>query len=82
MTPNSWAYLFGFARFTRHVLGKEPNVALFKSMFTVSSTNRGNFDQTYAHSSVDKQVKGKFIGPLSRVHDWKANFVIMQRQDA
>lgn len=57
LTPNSWAYLLSFVKFASHVLGKETNMALFRSMFTASPTNRGNFDKTYALLGADREVK-------------------------
>lgn len=75
LTPNSQAYLLGFTHFAKCILGEKPSVAFFKFMFIVST--KVDFDQTYALSSVDREVKVKFKGSLSKVCDWKGNFLIV-----
>lgn len=52
-------------------------MAHFKYIFIVST--KGGFDQSYALSGADSEVKDKFKGLLSKVWDWKANFVIVWR---
>lgn len=42
-------------------------------MFIIAT--KGDFDLTYAN----KEVKSKFKGLLSKMHDQKANFIILQR---
>lgn len=66
-----------FTHFSRRILGKEPNVPLFRFIFTIST--KGNSDLTYTLSSADKEVKAKFKDLFSKMHDWKAHFVIIRR---
>lgn len=51
LTPNSWAYLLVFAKYARLILGKEPSVGLFRSIFTVPI--KRDSDLTYASSDVN-----------------------------
>lgn len=67
-------------RMMTKVLGESPSISLFRSMFTLAPTNRGNFDYTYAFSGVDKGAKRRFKGLLSKVCNWKANFVVVWKQ--
>lgn len=40
---------------------------------------KGDCNLTYAFSRVDMEVKTKFRGSFSKVHDWKANFVVVKK---
>lgn len=77
LIPNSWAYLLGFSNFARYILCKKPSMAFFWSIFIVST--KGDFDWAYAFSGVDREIKAKFKGSFSKVYNWKANFIIVQR---
>lgn len=61
------------------MLGEVPNVSLFCSMFTLALVNKGNSGRTYALFGVDKEANGKFKSLLSKVCDWKVNFVMVQK---
>lgn len=52
-------------------------MALFQLMFTVATKADSNL--TYAFSSVDTKVNGKFKGSFFKVWDQKVNFVIVKK---
>lgn len=68
---NSWVYLVGFTTYFR------PTISIFKSMFTVST--KVSFDHTYTIFGADMDMKKKFRGSLSKVRDWKPNFIVVKK---
>lgn len=77
LIPNSWAYLLGFAGFARRVLSEKPSIPLFHSMFTLTPANRGKSDHTYALFGLKRGAKKKCRGSLSKVCEWKVNFIVV-----
>lgn len=55
----------------------KPSVAFFRSILIMAI--KGDSDLTYAFFGVDIEVKAKFKSLLSKVRDWKVNFVIMKK---
>lgn len=45
-------------------------------MFIIATN--GDFDPTYAFSNTNTEVKGKFKCFLSKVQDWKVNFIMVK----
>lgn len=67
LTLNLWAYLLGFTKYVRLVLKAEPTIPLSRYMFTMYT--KESFDGTYVISGMDRDVKRKFKGSLSKVQD-------------
>lgn len=61
-----WGLAFS-KRTKMHMLSEDPSVNLFKSIFIVSPTNRGNSDGSFTLSNVDGEMKDKFTNLLSKV---------------
>lgn len=40
---------------------------------------KGDLDLTYAFSRAIIKVKNRFKGSISKVHDWKENFVVVKK---
>lgn len=77
LTPNSQAYLLGFTKYARQILRAEPSINLFRSIFTMAIKRVSYL--IHAFSRVDMEVKAKFKGSLSKLRDWKANFIVVKK---
>lgn len=71
LSPNVWAYLFGFVKYARQVLKVELSVALFWSMFTIET--KGNVNCTYSFTSVDVEEKESLRVPSPRCEIGRQN---------
>lgn len=69
-------YFLGFVKYARQILRAEPSIALFRSIFTIAT--KRDLDLTYAFYRADVKVKVKFKISLSKVQNWKANFIVVK----
>lgn len=67
LTPNSWAYLFGFTKYAKQILKAKPSIALFRSMFIIAT--KGTSDCTYTFFRADIEVMAKFKALFSKIRD-------------
>lgn len=67
LMPNSWAYLPRFTKYAKLILGVEPTILLFRSMFIISTKKSSDYFDTT--SSMDMDVKRKFNGLFFKVRE-------------
>lgn len=59
LTPNSWVYLLGLAKYPRQILKVMPNIVLFRSMFTIAIKENSNLTYTFFGTNIKANAKFK-----------------------